>query len=188
MAGGSLERCFSLPDMSAADVCGRGDRDAAVMAITRSTGNLPRSDTSCSLEQGIDLLIAGSPIGESVTYDTGILDYDSDDTNVAAPSALVASEQQSPAMDTSNSCNDTVTRTSATSPSLSAVYYQCRSSRQSSFRETLISVSADGTFGKKVVSNPPMYGSFEDHNGIGNTFHGSRILKGITPVNQNVSM
>jgi hypothetical protein len=71
---------------------------------------------------------------------------------------------------------------------LDALYYQCRASRTSSHREALVSISTDGTFGKKVIAPAPIIGSLEDHAGITETFHGSRITRAGVTVNQSISM
>jgi hypothetical protein len=71
---------------------------------------------------------------------------------------------------------------------LDPVYYQCRAARTSAHRDTLVSINMDGTFGKRVISQAASFGTFEDHPGIQNTFHGTRILKGNTTVNQSISM
>jgi hypothetical protein len=67
------------------------------------------------------------------------------------------------------------------------LYYQCRSARLAGFRDNLISISVDDTLGKKILAPSPVIGTFETHIGIEKTFHGSRVLKGSSVVNQSIS-
>jgi transcription elongation factor Elf1 len=73
-------------------------------------------------------------------------------------------------------------------PAWDAVYFQCRSARTSGFKDVLISVSQDDSFGKKLTVQSPCIGSFEDYGSITDTFTGSRVMKGNATVNQSVSM
>jgi hypothetical protein len=67
------------------------------------------------------------------------------------------------------------------------MYYQCRSARLSCQKDKLISVSVDESFGKRVIVNSPNIGSLEDHGQIEKTFHGSRVMRGNTIVNESLS-
>jgi hypothetical protein len=67
------------------------------------------------------------------------------------------------------------------------VYYQCRSARILCQKDTLVSVSVDESFGKSVIVQSPSIGSIEDHEGICNTFHGSRVMRGNNTVNESIS-
>jgi lysophospholipase L1-like esterase len=71
---------------------------------------------------------------------------------------------------------------------MDTVYYQCHSARIACQKDTLVSVSVDESFGKRMTIQSPSVGSFEDHVGIGNTFHGSRVMKGNCTVNESVSI
>jgi hypothetical protein len=70
---------------------------------------------------------------------------------------------------------------------MDSVYYQCRSARTMCQKDTLVSVTVDESFGKRVIVQSPNIGSFEDHDEMGNTFHGSRIMKGNDVVNESIS-
>jgi hypothetical protein len=188
MADGGLGRFLSLPDMTAGDETpiGHSGPGKSLTSIrgcsSSSTGNIAESQP----EYGIELLIAGSPISDDIVVDTEIRH----DTSQTEPGRLVRAEREPTAMDTSNIEKDRAANVNASgSPGhLNATYYQCRASRLNSFRDTLISISADDTFGKKVVSVSPTFGSLEDHDGIKKTFAGSRILKNNVTVNQSCSM
>jgi hypothetical protein len=127
---------------------------------------------SYSKKEGLALLGQRSPTCHS--YDTGqpgvadalLLDYDSDGF-LQGPSTL---SRTSP----SNSV-----QLHATDPAqLAAMYYQCPSARLAAHKSTLISVSNDESYGKKVVVQSPSIGSFEDSCNNDITFHGSRVMKG----------
>jgi hypothetical protein len=64
------------------------------------------------------------------------------------------------------------------------MYYRCRSARLSCQKDTLISITVDEPFGKRVIVNSPNIGSLEDHGQIEKTFHGSRVMRGI-PLSTN---
>jgi hypothetical protein len=68
-----------------------------------------------------------------------------------------------------------------------AVHHQCRTARVTSFKDTLVSVSQDETFGKTISIQTPLVGSLGDHPNAGGTFHGSRVMKGNACVNQSIS-
>jgi hypothetical protein len=72
-------------------------------------------------------------------------------------------------------------------PGLNSMYFQCRSARIANHKETLVSVSNDDTFGKTITVQAPLFGTFEDHAGLDATFHGSRVMKGSTMVNESLS-
>jgi hypothetical protein len=194
MVDGGLGRFRSLPDMTSGDETTIGldslsrNLDGLQGNTSSSVGDIPASYTSSETEHGIELLIAGSPISDNTVIDTEILDYESDDSSSPDGGKLATAVGQPTAMDTSNTEKDQATSCPGTTEHLNATYYQCRSSRLNSFRKALISISADGTFGKKVVSMSPSFGSLEDHDGIGKTFHGSRIMKNNVTVNQSCSM
>ncbi len=67
------------------------------------------------------------------------------------------------------------------------MYYQCRSARLSCQKDTLISITVDESFGKRVIVNSSNIGSLEDHGQIEKTFHGSRVMHGNTTVNESLS-
>jgi hypothetical protein len=118
--------------------------------------------------------------------DPAILDYESESDDIGAE---VASRTEvavaSPvSMETDPTSSSSVQQSSTLDP----VYYQCRAARTSSHRDTLVSLNIDGTSGKRVISQAASFGTFEDHPGIQDTFHGTRILKGNTTVNQSISM
>jgi hypothetical protein len=173
---------------------GAGDEDAAPptaggMTPACSVPDLRRI-VEDDVEQGINLLIAGSPIDDTLVVDDTLLDYESDESN-AQKHSVVPSEPTLAAMDTES----TSSAESAIGPStssnftvLDAMFHQCRASRLSGFRDTLVSISSDNTFGKKIVSPTVPIGTFEDHNGLKNTFHGSRLLCGNVTVNQSISL
>jgi hypothetical protein len=194
MADGGFGRFLSLPDMTAGDKTpiGHSGPSRSLANIrgcsSSSTGDITASHSGSQPEYGIELLIAGSPISDDIIVDTEILDYESDDASQTERGRLVPAEREPTAMDTSNIEKDRAANSSGTTGHLNATYYQCRASRLNSFRDTLISISADGTFGKKVVSVSPTFGSLEDHDGIEKTFAGSRILKNNVTVNQSCSM
>jgi hypothetical protein len=70
---------------------------------------------------------------------------------------------------------------------LDPLYYQCKTARRMSFVDRLISVTNDGTFGTSVTSSSPQIAHLTDHDGLHNTFNGSRIKKGTETVNQSMS-
>jgi hypothetical protein len=77
--------------------------------------------------------------------------------------------------------------TEASTGLMDPLYYQCRSARLAGFCDNLISISVDDTLGKKILAPSPVIGTFETHIGIEKTFHGSRVLKGGSVVNQSIS-
>jgi hypothetical protein len=71
---------------------------------------------------------------------------------------------------------------------LDPLYLQCKTARRMSHVDRLISVTKDGTFGTSVTSSSHQIGHLTDHDGLHNTFHGSRIKKGTETVNQSISI
>jgi hypothetical protein len=171
--------------------------------VTASTARTPGSapaHVEVNPAQAEELLESGSSIGAEVMGDASLLDYESDtDQSPREPQRGPITDKElkgaTPAstdtdvmdMDIQQHLVPNEDNTPPGSKTLDAVYHQCRASRTSGFRETLISVSNDSTFGKKVISQSPPFGSFEDHAGIEKTFHGTRVLKGTVKVNQAVS-
>jgi hypothetical protein len=159
------------------------------LALSSSEPDLRRS-LDDDIEHGISLLVAGSPIDDSLAADDTLLDYDSDDGNTQQQIA-VSSDPPPAAMDIeSSSMVDSVAgpSTSSNFTVLDAIFHQFRASRLSGFRDNLVSISSDDTFGKKIVSPTVPIGSFEDHGGLKDTFHGSRLLQGNETVNQSISL
>ncbi len=183
--GTSLTPARSMPSVTA--------------SIERTTGAAP-AHAEVNPAQVEELLESGSPIGAEVMGDASLLDYESDtelsqrdpqmgpvtgkETTGDTP---VSTDTDTMDMDIQHHLITNEGNMPSGSKALDAVYHQCRASRTSGFRETLISVSNDSTFGKKVISQSPPIGSFEDHAGIEKTFHGTRVLKGTVKVNQAVS-
>ncbi len=71
---------------------------------------------------------------------------------------------------------------------MEAVYFQSRSAQVSGYKDVLITVSQDESYGKKLTIQSPNTGSFEDHGKMEDTLHGSRVMKGNETVNQSVSV
>jgi hypothetical protein len=159
------------------------------LASTTSEPDL-RSRSDDDVEQGISLLVAGSPIDDSVAGDDALLGYDSDD-GTAQNTLAVPSDPAPSAMDVENG-NPMDFAAGPSNPSNStvpdAMFHQCRTNRLSGFRDYLVSISADNTFGKKIVSPTVPIGTQEDHDGLKGTFHGSRMLRGNETVNQSISL
>jgi hypothetical protein len=210
MAGNERGRSHSL--LNIAEWCEAAGSDSASWDWRGTSTSLTpaRSMPSVTAAQAHDvanpaqveeLLESGSPIGAKVMCDASLLDYKSD-TELSAedphmrPATGKETMGDTPVSTGSNNMDmdiqhDLVTNAGSTRPNsmaLDAVYHQCRASRTSGFRETLISISNDSTFGKKVISQSPNIGSFEDHAGIEKTFHGTRVLKGTVKVNQAISI
>jgi hypothetical protein len=140
--------------------------------------------------EGLELLTQDSPGDPSADSNLGaianvssLLDYESDSPE-PDPEARTTTERKSPphaAMDIEHTCTASVTNV------MDPVYYQCRSARTLCQKDTLVSVTVDESFGKRVVVQTPGVGSLEDHDGICNTFHGSRVTKGNCIVNESIS-
>jgi hypothetical protein len=175
---------------SEAGICeaGIGGQDA-----TGKPGNTSRSipdlSTEADFEYGVELLVSGSPIGDDVICNDALLDYDSDNSSVQQQVAQHSNSGQL-TMETDTYTTSSESATSAPSKNIivtDAMYHQYRNSRLSDRRDNLVSISADSTFGKQIVTQTATVGSFEDHPGLDKTFHGSRVLKGNLTVNQSLS-
>jgi hypothetical protein len=185
--------------------CTRGSLSRSLMSIS----TVPTISSSAALmhapseEEGLSLLIHGSPIrdDETGTSDEHLLDYDSDadvatsnsskNEQATAQDHVISATFQNTDVDMDQSAagpsGQTSDATSSTSPQ-DAVYFQCRSARMAGYKDTLVSVSQDESFGKKLTVQSPTVGTFEDHENLANTFHGSRVTKGNTTINQSASM
>jgi hypothetical protein len=144
----------------------------------------------CTIHRHIALLTTLTPIDETIAADDALLDYDSDD-GTAQNTLAILSDPASSAMDVENgNQTDSVAGPSNISSSTvqDAMFYQCHTNRLSGFHDILVSISADNTFGKKVVSPTVPIGTLEDHDGLKDTFHGSRMLRGTETVNQSISL
>ncbi len=153
-----------------------------------------------SEEEGLALLSQNSPAelaqsldDLSITFyqDKGLLDYESNGQDPGQEEALdiIRPDLRNDglpahtAMDVENPGPP-----QASVPNvMDSVYYQCRSARTMCQKDTLVSVSVDESFGKQVIVQSPNIGSFEDHDDMVNTFHGSRIMKGNEVVNESIS-
>jgi hypothetical protein len=149
---------------------------------------------SYSEEEGLALLGQQSPAynhpdaGQFRVEGTQLLDYDSDGSQRGPESSLqraATATAQIAAMDTESGENDNVT--ADVIPTMDSVYYQCRSARLATQKDTLISVSNDESYGKKAIVQSPSIGSLENSSNIETTFHGSRVMKGNTTVNESIS-
>jgi hypothetical protein len=190
MSGGDLGRSRSLVDIRSL----RGPADTSPGDYR--PGVISGSSNYYSEAEGLELLAQdspGSPLNENsaVEHITGLLDYESDGqeqtlaTRQPAPCSVSTEDlQHQAAMDVepSGSANSSVN-----SVMMDSVYFQCRSACISCQKDTLVSVSVDESFGKRVIIQSPSVGSFEDHQGISQTFHGSRIMKGNCTVNESIS-
>jgi hypothetical protein len=120
----------------------------------------------------------GSP-GCSAECDPSLLDIDSD-----SPETEKKDEHNSEDV---NMLIDNVISDQHSS-TIDPLYHQCKNARRTSFVDRLVSVTNDGTFGTIVTSPSPQIGHMTDHDGLENTFCGSRIQKGNVMVNQSVSL
>ncbi len=189
MVTGLRERCISLSNVAGEQL--RGCIAPVVPAVhnlnpsaCRSVPHLHaphafNSGKENDTDLAVEYLVAGSPIGDHSPVDPGILDYESesDDIGVDVASRTEVAVASPVDMETEPTSSSSVQQFSTLDP----VYYQCH-------RDTLVSMNIDGTFGKRVISQAASFGTFEDHPGIQDTFHGTSILKGNTTVNQSVSM
>jgi hypothetical protein len=195
MSGGSLSRhrSRSLADVSAVAGSHRTESSLDSTLTARSLSTLH----AASEEEGHALLGQHS-YDESTgdeRLDTALLDYDSDGND--ANQALVASKldsnssNQLAAMDTSGGPEgegeEVPVETALADNVMDPMYYQCRSARLSCQKDTLVSVSVDESFGKRVIVNSPNVGSLEDHGQIEKTFQGSRVMRVNTTVNESLS-
>jgi hypothetical protein len=217
MADGGFRRADSLPDISNEDHLApviRGHRPCTRGSLSRSLLSLPATPADHSInelmhapseEEGLSLLIHGSPIRDDGTgmSEEHLLDYDSDGEhtsaaedplqsgNVEAHCQLVSKTPHILDMETDIPTAGTSGTTSDSSDTLSSpdvLYFQCRAARTANHRDTLVSISQDESFGKKVTVQSPTIGTLEDHENLDVTFHGSRITKGNITINQSLSM
>jgi hypothetical protein len=116
-----------------------------------------------------------------------LLDYESDgqdsEPNVRQSASSAEDPQLQAAMDVKPAGPSQPPVTNV----MDSVYYQCHSARTLCQKDTLVSVSVDESFGKRVIVQSPSVGSLEDHDGISKTFHGSRVMKGNNTVNESIS-
>jgi hypothetical protein len=118
-----------------------------------------------SEDEGLSLLIHGSPIrdDESGASEEHLLDYDSDgeqpvpatdpqqseQTDVHCHLVPTAPQNSDMEMDQSTAGSSGFNRDSADSGSPpDAIYFQCRSARTAGYKDTLVSISQDDSFGK----------------------------------------
>jgi hypothetical protein len=215
--GRSLGRASSLPDLATtahaptrarmgsttavADYL-HGSRDTTVAGGLSNSGMT--SGYTASEEDGLSLLIHGSPISDGLQDDEEggssglhLLDYESENDGQTAvstnpkevQSGYHVQLQEPAAMDTeppTKGCSGSTTQAEV-APELDAVYYQCKSARTSLYKDTLISVYQDETFGKKIVAPSTAIGSLDDSRDVALTFHGSRLMRGNDTVNQSIS-
>jgi hypothetical protein len=193
MSGGNLNRSLSLTDIRTGSTSLRQVVNSSNTVAARSFSTLPAS----SKEEGYALLSQHSPAVSTSDkrLDMGLLDYDSDgqDTTTEQMAAYHSdpSLQQLSAMDTGvrrdveegGAGIEDVPAETVIDP----MYYQCCSARISCQKDTLVSVSVDESFGKRVVVNSPSVGTLEDHGQIDHTFHGSRVMRGNVTVNESLS-
>ncbi len=185
-SGSRLERSLSLLGVSGEPLGHLEAQAGTSMAVKDSRSRSMSVNDVPSLEHGLDILINGSPIGDDTADGESLLDYNSDgNSEVSSRSQPLDIEMNEVARD--QRAPDVTTHGASTQQCTDAVHLQCRASRLNSFRETLVSVSTDSTFGKKIISNAPVFGTLDDHVGLERTFHGARIMKGSQTVNQSVS-
>jgi hypothetical protein len=187
--GTRLERSLSLLGVSG-DPPGNLEVQAGSPAAVKDSRSRSMSVNDVpSLEHGLDILINGSPIGDDTADGESLLDYNSDGNSETSarsqPADTLDIEMNEIARD-QRDLDGTAPGTSKLQCT-DALHLQCRASRLNSFRETLVSISTDNTFGKKIISNAPVFGTLDDHGGLEHTFHGARIMKGPQTVNQSVS-
>jgi hypothetical protein len=196
----SSEGCMYMP--RAAHENWNLSRSLATLALP-STNSRQQHEQASSVEEGLDLLIQGSSIGEGDAVDEDLLDNDSDSSGKqvqlqqegggATTLDLRNHSEMNAAMDTDQSSerhplqkqDGSIVNTDLAN---NAVYHQCRSARVTSYRDSLVrlSVSQDESFGKRVSVQSATIGSLEDHDNLGATFHGSRVherFDGCQPVN-----
>jgi hypothetical protein len=185
-------RTTSYPDLSSGSrSTGRDDRGGLHhSSLDLFTSPQPdRSIAGTNKDSGDDE--SGPPDDTDIAAGNVLLDYNSDTTGDAVhgsstieglPAATINKTPQEPM-----NIDSVPFSVKSSNNSLDPLYYQCKSARQATFRDHLISVSADDTLGKKILAPSPVIGSFESVEGIEKTFHGSRILKGNVTVNQSIS-
>jgi hypothetical protein len=165
MAGGSLARCQSLPDMMADDEF-RGESGEAA-AGTAGLHNTRSRVTAISYSEAEELALLGQ---QSPTHNhpdsrqfrdegTLLLDYDSEGSQQGTESSMrrsTTAPAQFAAMDTDPGDNDIVS--ADVIPTMDSVYYQCRLARLATQKDTLISVSNDESYGRKAIVQSPLIG------------------------------
>jgi hypothetical protein len=199
MDGGTFHRAGLLPDITFRDTSAEGAPERRHLIRESRTGSLSSVKTTSSQvyvdgllhapseEEGLSLLVHGSPIGDTSdgTSDEHLLDYESDSDSSTNPPGNpqcgqdVAQIQQTicSAVATEEDRDQSLAGPSGLSnigsgvnSPLDAVYFQCRSARTAGFKDVLISVSQDDSFGKKLTVQSPCIGSFEDYSSITETF------------------
>ncbi len=211
MAGSGLGRSLSLLDV--AELHGETDRSSSLLPSTTASSSLldvrertrvmrrfdthtstrlatPRTATSsgsASVEEGLALLGDGTICIEQLEHaelsvDNSILDYESDCLDLDPPTPQAADKLPlSTAMETD------VERAAAAPQEFDAMYHQCKSARLACRTDIFVSVSQDNSFGRVVSVQSPQFGSFEDHCNFKDTYHGSRVLRGSSVVNESIS-
>jgi hypothetical protein len=173
MSGGNFCRSRSLVDI----------RSLRVSTDDAAEGGHVVSHSYYSEAEGLELLSQDSPGDPSMDINlsaianvSGLLDYESDGPE-PDPEAVTT---KPPARESLSQAAMDIEHTSTTPVInvMDSVYYQCRSARTLCQKDTLVSVSVDESFGKRVIVQSPGIGSLEDHDGISKTFHGSRVTKG----------
>ncbi len=169
-------RSRSLADLTD----GAAGHSHASGSATAHLSLLDLSGTSQLAEES--LLDAGSPVGSpgcSTECDPSVLDFDSDNPGTEKEDELNT--------DGDKMLIDNVMSEQSTSI-IDPLYHQCKIARRMSFVDRLVSVTNDGTFGSIVTSPSPQIGHLTDHDGLANTFCGSRIQKGNVTANQSISL
>jgi hypothetical protein len=122
--------------------------------------------------------------------DQNLLDYDSEDTEFESDQHQSTANLpgcSSNLLPSTTAMETEATDTDLPTPKMDDAYYQCNSARTACRKETLVSVSHDSSFGKTVTVQSPPIGSLLDHGEMDQTFHGSRVMKGHTIVNESIS-
>ncbi len=120
----------------------------------------------------MELLISDSPFREEIQADT-LPNTDNDNPKESTSqhnpflpvppaelpwmAAVIDSENLDDTMDSEK--DKPVTK----SPSLDPVYFRCRAAKTIGFRETLVSISSDDTFGERVVTQTSTIGTVKEH-------------------------
>jgi hypothetical protein len=175
-------RSRSLADLTDS-AAGRAHASGTVHAPGTATAHLSLLDLSGTGNLAEEsLLDAGSPAGSpgcSTECDPSLLDFDSDNPGTETGDGINTEGD--------NMLVDNVMPDQLTS-SIDPLYHQCKIARRMSFVDRLVSVTNDGTFGSIVTSPSPHIGHLTDHDGLANTFCGSRIQKGTVTANQSISL
>ncbi len=193
MSGGNIGRSRSLVDIRS--LHGSVDTISGGTTSGSLSGSLSGGLSLYSEAEGLELLAQDSPGSPSrelsaLEHDTGLLDYESDGQEHESNNRHPASSSMSTGDLQYQAAMDIEMAGSSKSPVnnvMDSVYFQCRSARTLCQKDTLVSVSVDESFGKRVIVQSSSIGSFEDHEGICKTFHGSRIMKGNCTVNESIS-